>query len=436
MNIIETDQGESMTVGTAPLRSVARTKFLIIIGVLLTLTVAIPSTAITPVRVGTSARVDHVELEVHEATGNLFGVVRYTIPSPLESLVETYGWAVLISSDGGASWTETFSQSRPVQIEFLSAAVVRDYLYVVSQEAGAASGLVDIRRFAVSNGASDPDFGFFTVVNVGSGQLQDLVLSGNTDSSDGALYLMLIDRSGNLRFFFAWDFSFDDGGTADDWNEISTGVTDADWRLDASLNVGDSPYFLFVSYVDSSGQLCVWRLSQAANNSIILTTEASSNSEIRIAANQNAVLIVYLRDDPLNRDIRYHWTQDAGSTWSWGTLAEDIGDGVTYMAPTVTGRWDRGFVAVHHKMGPGGSAIFSARRPAQANRWLASSSTTGIGLRTGTRTDVQPLVGNGWGVLFISDMGDPQAVYFMNLPLIFADGFASGNSVLWSSSTD
>ncbi len=402
---------------------------------LLLMVLGIPCHAVTPVRVGTAAQVDHVELEVHEATGNLFAVVRYTIPGLRDPSPDTFGWAVLISTDNGDSWTQTFSSTRPEPSEYLSATVVGDYLYIVSEEAGAASGLVDIRRFAVSNGATDADFGFFTVVNVGVGQLKDLVLSGNTDGPDGALYLLLIDRDGNLRFFFAWDYNFNDGGTADDFTEISTGVTNADWRLDVALNVGDSSYFLFVSYVNTTHDLCVWRLSQSASNSTVLTSEASSNSEVRIAADQDAVIIVYLRDDPSNRDIRYHWTQNAGETWSWGTLAEDIGDGVTYTAPTATARWGRGIMAVFHKMGsPGGDALYSTRRPMEEDHWTTASVNGDNGLRTGTRTDVQPLVGGGWGVLFISDAGDPQAVWFMRLPLIFADGFESGDIQLWSNS--
>ena len=153
-----------------------------------------------------------------------------------------------------------------------------------------------------------------------------------------------------------------------------------------------------------------------------------------MAADQDAVLMVYLRDDPSNRDIRYHWSEDAGAIWSWGTLAEDIGDGVTYTAPTATARWGRGIMAVLHKMGPGGDALQSSRRPVEEDGWTTPSLIEDTGLRTGTRTDVQPLVTGGWGALFISDAGDPQAVYFMRLPLIFADGFASGDVALWSAS--
>lgn len=405
-----------------------------IIATTLLLATVVPCHAVTPVRVGMASNVDHIELEVHEATGNLFAVERYTIRWGLDP-PDTFGWALLISTDNGDSWAQTFSSTpRPDPSEYISATIVHDYLYIVSQEAGAASGLVDIQRFAVADGAADSAFGVFTVIDVGVGQLKDLVLSGNTDASDGALYLLLIDRDGNLRFFVAWDYSFADGATAEDFSEIPTGVTSADWRLDVAFNVGDSPYSLFASYIDNSHKLCVWRMSQTANNVLVLTPEASSNSSIRIAADQDAVIIVYLRDDLSNSDIRYHRTQDAGATWSWGTLAEDIGDGVTYTAPTATARWGRGIMSVHHKMGTGGAALYSTRRPVEEDHWTTPSLTFDTGIRTGARTDVQPLVDGSWGVLFISDAGDPQAVWFMQLPMIFADGFASEDVLLWSAS--
>ena len=100
---------------------------------------------------------------------------------------------------------------------------------------------------------------------------------------------------------------------------------------------------------------------------------------------------------------------------------------------TVSARWNRGVLAVYDRMGGGGDALFSARRPVEEDVWTTPVSPAGLNVRTGTRKDVQPLVGGGWGVLFISDTGDPESVYFMSSPLIFNDGFASADLSVWSS---
>ncbi len=391
------------------------------------------SFAAAPVRVGARARVDHVELEVHRGTGNLFAIVRYTVPGSSVALADTYGVALNISTDGGDTWTEAFNSPSPNRTEHLSATVVHDYLYLVTERSGAESGLVDIRRFAVSNGGSDATFGFHTVVDVGVGELNELVLFGNADGVDGAIYLNLIDRDGNLRFFHVWDYVFDDGGSADDWNEVPTGVTDASANLDAAFNAGDSDYSIFVSYIDYSLQLCVWRLSQGANNATVLTTDFATNDYIRIAADDDLVMVIYSRQNSLDRDIRVHYSYSAGTGWGWNTLALAPGNGTTYGAPTISGRWHRGMMVAYHRMGTGGDALATSRRPLEESTWTLEELSSGIGLRTGTRTDIQPLVEGSWGMLFISDTGDPQAVYFMLTPLIFADGFASGDMELWSS---
>jgi hypothetical protein len=374
-----------------------------------------------------------VELEVHEATGNLLAVVRYNNGSPAVN----YGWAVLLSTDGGSTWSQTFSSTR-AEPSMLSATVVGDYLYVVTEEEGAASGLVDIRRFSTATGTSDHDFGFFTVVNVGSGQLYDMVLFGNTDDSDSIIYLALIERSGALRFFYAATALFDlDDATADDWNEYGasgggTGVTDANWRLDGAFNAGGaSPYGIFVTYTNTENELCVWRLSQVAQDARVLTADYS-DSETRVAADRDRVIVTYGHETSSDRDVRYHVSEDAGETWISGTLAAG-GSGVSYPAAAVSARWNRGMLVVYDRMGGGGDALFSVRRPVEEDVWTAPVSPAGLTVRTGTRKDVQPLAGGGWGILFISDADDPQSVYFMSSPLIFSDGFASADLSAWSS---
>jgi hypothetical protein len=405
-----------------------------VFGLLLILMVGVaPSRATAPVRVGTMEYSKHVELEVHEETGNLLAVVRYNNGSPAVS----YGWAVLLSVDTGITWNQTFSSTR-AEPSRLSATIVGDYLYVVTEEDGAASGLVDIRRFSVTTGASDPDFGFFTVVDVGSGQLYDMVLFGNTDESDSIIYLALIERSGALRFFWAVTALFDpDDATADDWNEYragsgGTGVTDANWRLDGSFSAGGaSPYAIFVTYTNTEHELCVWRLSQVAHDARVLVGDYS-DSETRVAADRDKVIVTYGHDVSFDRDVRYHVSEDAGETWSSGTLAAG-GSGVSYPSAAVSARWNRGMFVVYDRMGGGGDALFSARRPVEEDVWTTPVSPAGLSVRTGTRKDAQPLVGGGWGILFISDTGDPQSVYFMPSPLIFSDGFASANLSAWSS---
>ncbi len=392
-----------------------------------------PCFAVEPVRLGTRDRINHVELEVHEATGHLFALVRFEAPTTSQ-----YGWEVHVSMDGGDTWSLSLSRVWNQRPRVATATVVGNYFYLVVEEEGPASGLVDIWRVDAVTGLADTDFGLFTVVSVGAGNLKSAVLFGNTDASDSTLYLALIQGDGQLRFFYALTAMFDIGGaSAEDFTEYragsgGTGVTDADWRLDGAFSAGgSSPYAIFVSYFNRAGDLCVWRLSQTAHEATVVTLDASSNDHCRVAADRDVVVVISTESDGGLRHIRVDRSVDAGGVWQGGRLELSTGP-LSYGAPTVVGRWGRGMMIAYHRMGTGGDALVSRRRPVEENLWSAAEAITGIGLRTGTRTDLQPLVAGGWGALIVSDTDAPQAAYFLRLPLLFADGFDSGTVGLWS----
>jgi len=194
----------------------------------------------TDVRIGTRDTIDQVAFDIHRASNHLFTVLKNQEGS-------THYWHVNISTDMGQHWSETYSwwALYPTSI---SATVVANHCYV----AYCYQGFARIRRFTAADGTSE-NFGdgssFITVFSVSApDSVKEVVITSNQDTYNNRLYYLGITKSNAL--FCLWD-----DPDALSWTEIITGVFNADRGLDACFNYGFSNYFLFISFLDTSGNL-------------------------------------------------------------------------------------------------------------------------------------------------------------------------------------
>jgi len=202
----------------------------------------------TDVRIGNRDEIFVTSLDIHRASGNIFAVLLYQEGT-------TYYWSVNLSTDGGATWTETYEWWASYELRMVSAAVVDDHCYV-GYTAGSSFTSARLRRFLASNGASDPfpnQGDWLTVVDVTSPEeIEEIALASNQDFYDNRLYYMILTSTGAVRYF--WAVSPD----CENWSEIATGITDGDRGLDATCNEGYANYFFCISYINVGDSIKVY----------------------------------------------------------------------------------------------------------------------------------------------------------------------------------
>ena len=110
---------------------------------------------------GTRTEAQTLCLDFDEQSGNLFSIIRWG------STTGTAVWTMNISTDDGATWSETYSWSSGVGIIDVAAAVVDDYVYVgyVAGDTFANDGRM--RRCLASTGAVDSGYGFYSIIDAG-----------------------------------------------------------------------------------------------------------------------------------------------------------------------------------------------------------------------------------------------------------------------------
>ena len=199
----------------------------------------------TDVRIGDRDSVYVTAFDIHNATGNLFAVLL------LQGDGATSRWTTNFSTDGGATWNETYNWFAGYQINYLSATVVANYCYVAFSR-GAAQDQAFLYRFDATDGLQenfDNGSSYITVFTTTPPEsILEVAITSNQDVTDNRLYYFGLTSSGVIRYL--WDIP-----DALSWDEVYTGVGDADRGLDACFNQGWSNYYLNVSYIGQDNYL-------------------------------------------------------------------------------------------------------------------------------------------------------------------------------------
>ncbi len=277
---------------------------------------------------GTRTDAQTVSLDYDEQNGSLFAVVRWGSTSG------TSAWTVNRSTDGGLTWTETYSFNSAVGLIDTDCAVVDAYLYI-AYVVGNATAEGRLRRSFVSTGGSDGTFGFQVIFNAGGNTIEDVALASNAPDFDNRIYYGVVQSNDVLRW--AWDVATD-GAT---FTEDSPAVSNPEGSLDMTWNNNwdTSGDFLYVSYAGSDGHIHVRGHSDLSWSDWIVENGAGSFRNTAISAYDDNVICAFEYPYTDGIGIRYRISYNAGTTWSPGSIA--IPDGVTvfgYFQPDIDAR--------------------------------------------------------------------------------------------------
>jgi len=277
----------------------------------------------TDVRIGNRDSIFVTALDIHRASGNLFAVLLYQSGT-------YYYWSVNFSTDGGATWTETYEWWATYELTTLSASVVTSHCYVGFAR-GPSQDQAFLYQFRVSDGQqenfpSGPSY--VTVFTTTSPDyIKEVVLTSNQDSFDNRLYYFAIISTGDLKFYFGYSPNYEV------WNEIATNVTNADRGLDATWNEGYADYFLWASYFNTDNQVQID--GQAANWTNLTTYNAGANTDYTSIGAYRDTVTSFFDYYGSRLYCRYLVSYDGGTNWFWGIVDDTT---VTAESPDVTAR--------------------------------------------------------------------------------------------------
>jgi hypothetical protein len=215
---------------------------------------------------------------------------------------------------------------------------------------------------------------------------------------------------GGTNLVFFWD---DLTGTS--WTEQNTGVSDADWGLDASWNEGGSPTgYGFVSYIADAGAtdpVNVLRWDAVNWDNIQLLSDYTGSTSrthngTSVSAYADTVLIAYENSYTNGNGIRYSISYDGGTSWNYGLW--EPGTGHNFYNPDLTARGGQGTAIVYDdEAGAFDPVIFRYRDTYAPGPWDAEvAQINEFDSATAYPNRIEylpPLSGNyGYGAIYIS----------------------------------
>lgn len=371
-----------------------------------------------PVQVGTRGNILQAHLDFHAGTGNLFAVL-------LNQELGYWHFLINMSTDNGATWTETFEWQSTAEIKDISVVVAGDYVYVAYPNPIILES-AEIARFFVTDGTMDMTFGgggWIEVFDAGDEQITEVALVSSADENDTRLYYFAAQGDYSLRY--AWTNQEGGAGTTP-WSEIATGVTSANHSLDATY-VENSSTFLYVAYEGLDGDLHIWRRVSPGTVDVADLGVTPVDS-IRISAFEDTVVVLYDDQAAADRGIKYVMSTDAGDSWDPESSLTAMDN---YTSPAVTLRNGGGVAAVYHDVTTPDWAALTQKDYA-TGAWSTPIDCALPSLTTGSFTDIEHLPFGDYGVLLVGSGTSSRNAFFALPLLLFGDGFEDGSDSQWS----
>lgn len=343
-------------------------------------------------------------MDRHNASGNLFAVLGFTG----DGMGSKY--TTNISTDGGATWSETFALGGfQYVMNDVDGCVCADHFYVaytggVTTEPNSMCWLLSFRA---ADGVMDSFPNGSYTYNLFNQTLPDTIMdvefSSNHDEFNNRLYVLAIIKNGMIRFFWGYP-------DVVNWTEITTGVTDALQGLDANWNYNFSDYWLVFTYLDDTDSLLVYGidLSETCNRLIGYNVNGTYSYSTTSCGGWRDTLFCTFQYEGTNIEVRYLVRYGAGGGWYFGFLAPDTT--VSNYTPDVTLRHGGGIHGVYR--GPYTNYAYYRYRgyagswstPEQYNEQYASSYV---------RPEIEYVDDtNIYGVLFRTPAAQNEMCYF------------------------
>ena len=285
-----------------------------------------------------------------------------------------------ISTNGGATWAETYDWSSSVGVTDVSAVVVADFVYVGYTYSTTANEF-RLRRCRVADGSSDEGYTFETVVNAGAG---DVHRPPRGLAEAYRSYNRLLLRHPERHALVS-------PGRGDDLAEFTPATFNAAAALDATWNPAYTSRFLFVSYAGTDGNVHVQRFNGAAWRDTAIASASAVARPTAISAYADNVICAYEYAYAEGTGIRYSISYDAGDSRAPGTLA--IPDGATvysYMAPDVDAHDGHGTAVTYAaEMGEPDAVFYQVRWGFQPGGWSDQIPFNDLDVVTGTETTLR-----------------------------------------------
>jgi hypothetical protein len=367
----------------------------------------------TDVRIGNRDSIYINCFDIHRASGHLFAILTY-----LEG--GSGYWSVNLSTDGGASWNETYVwfAGSGEQASLVSMTVLTDECYVAYRTSDSPY-TARLRRFWASNGNSN---GTYSAVytTVAPDTIKEVVINSNQDSFNNRLYYWGISKNGNLRLF--WSLP-----EASSWTELATGVTNAERGLDATYNEGFATRFLWVSYFNSLDTLKIdyVALGDIYGNATRLYV-GSALMHTSIGAYCDTLICFHEMPGSSIYFCRYEVSYNGGSSWYYGTVDDTVTNFSYY--PDVTARKGGGFGVVYRYYSPTRELRFVHRGYAVVPSWSTPVSIADNEPNTSIPA-IEYLGGGFYGTVYTSWLSPYREAYFdrNNPPCEYLPGDINGD---------
>jgi hypothetical protein len=364
---------------------------------------------------------EDLALAYHQGSSNIFAMV-----------VWDEGWSLHMSTDLGATWSETHFWGGYAAIADM--AIVGDHVWVGYSATGDSYHTSRFRRFFAATGSEDAIYNFQIVGNAGANTMTEIVVTGNTPDNNNRIYMTyLVSETDSIHFW--WD---DLDGTS--FAEVPTGITDAQAGFDMVWNpYTPSGYILWVSYHSTDGRVRVVRSNGPGWNQEISHTFTGAFQRTALSAYGDHIICGFeCESEPGKLGVCFLESSDAGvGAWHYDDAYWPTGSEVSGYNPDF---------AVHS--GASAAAVFSSetgdlddvyyvtRSEAVPGPWTDPTWYNTHDHLSGDETYIEwigSLCVSSYGMAYFDEDG-PRRPYFdlMTPRGFFCDGFESGNANAWN----
>jgi len=334
------------------------------------------------------------------ATNNLFAMIGFTGDGTGSK------WTANFSSDGGASWVETYSLGGfSYVMNDIDACASDDHFWVAYTGGVAHNSACVLKRFQASNGLP---------VNMPNGlsvhilfsttppdTIMDVEITSNHDQSNSRVYTFAITKNSSVRGFWGYTSQVN-------WTEWIMGITGARQGLDANWNYGFTTHALLLTFISNTdevkaygGPSPTWTMLDSYNTNDTWGYWTTSCGAWR------DTLFYTFNYLGVEAQVRYRIQYGSGSSWLYGFLAPDtLVDCVT---PDVTLR-------------NGGGIHGTYRGPVMITSYYRSRGYTGAWATPvhfndqfaafHVRPEIENVGGGNYGILYLTEIGVTGRCYF------------------------
>lgn len=336
-------------------------------------------------------KAEGVNLASHDATGNLFAVVRRDDGGSSVLL-----WTINISTDDGLTWNETYAWHAD-QIRDLSITAHSNYIYIgyVAEDGVGNFSKARIRRCSASDGQIDGSFWWVEVFDKGV-EIKEVAIASQGDVGDpiSLLYYFAVLTDASLLCYLSPDDGYN-------WGESTTGIKDALGGLDAVCTHG-APQNLAVTYQHITLQVAIAQ-PVSGNWTVTLVDMMMPGGSTAVSGYEDNLVVVYKHF--MGNGIRYSASTNGGSSWTSGDIVSSPFP--VYYSPDVTARKGGGISVTYQEETGEPDTCWHTHCDYGTYNWSPPEPYNEIDVITGTDMDIDwipSLSGSDdYGMLWISD---------------------------------